>query len=232
MRQWVIVLLSGILCACVSSHGFDRGALRSQVASQREVTEEEIKMAIAARPQLPHPFTLAVYFKPPAKPAWYEQTQWFWTREDKDRLLAAFAALRSAGVLSDIRVIPETAIEGGDSKAIRLAAAHIRADAVLMITGAADIDRYNNILGPLYILLVTGAFIPGTVADGLFMASASLWDVGNPFLYLGAEAEALVSKTRPAFFIEEKQILKAAKSKALDTLAEDLGRRLTQLSRK
>jgi hypothetical protein len=134
--------------------------------------------------------------------------------------------------VTEVIAIPQNAIEGTDNKAVRLAAARVGANAVLIISGTADIDRYNNALGPLYILLVTGAFIPGTEANGLFMANATMWDVGNEFLYLGVEAEGLEHKTRPAFFIEEEQIIKAAKGKALDALAADIGQRLTALAAK
>jgi len=120
-------------------------------------------------------------------------------------------------------------MEGTDRKAIRLAAARTGAHAVFVVSGAADIDRYNNALGPAYILLVTAFFVPGTVVDGLFMVHAAMWDVGNQFLYLGAEAEGAASKTAPAFFIAEKQVVKDAKRAALDSLATDVSGRLDRM---
>jgi hypothetical protein len=202
------------------------------VSPQRTVTEEDIKKALEAKPQLPNPFKLAVYLAPPTRPTWYDRAQWTWTGEDKDRILSALSTLHANSVVSEVLPIPETAMEGTDGKAIRLAAARTGADAVLVVSGTADVDRYNNALGPTYILILTGFFVPGTEVDGLFMVNASMWDVRNQFLYLATEAEGVMHKTAPAFFIEEKHIISGAKSEALDMLAKDIGNRLTQLSAK
>ena len=230
MRTLAVVLLVILLSACASSRGFNREALRSEVTPQRTITEEDIKKALAARAQLPHPFKLGVYFVPPAQSGWYYRAQWTWTSEDKERVLASFAELKTKGAIGEAFVIPESTVEGKDNKAVRLAAARSGADAVLIVAGSADIDRYNNALGPLYILLVTAYFVPGTVVDGLFMTNASMWDVANEYLYLGAEAEGMVNKTAPAFFIEEEHIIKDAKAASLETLAKDISGRVAQMS--
>jgi len=232
MRSLLLLFLALAAMACTSSRGFDRGALRSEVTQQREITDEEIKKAMEAKPQLPRPFKHALHFASPPKPEWYYRAQWLWTGEDKDRVLKALYPLRASGAVSELMVIPDAVIEGAGNKAVRLAAARVGADAVLMIRGTADLDRYNNALGSLYILLVTGAFIPGTEVDGLFIVNAAMWDVGNDFLYLGAEAEGLEHKTGPAFFVDDEQILKVAKGKALDRLVADVEKRLMGLAAK
>ena len=121
-------------------------------------------------------------------------------------------------------------LEGSDNKAIRLAAARAGADAVLIINGVSDIDKYNNPMGASYFLLVTPFFVPGTEADALFMMNASMWDVRNQYLYLSVEAESSASETRPAFFIEESRVIKAAKSTAVSALAKELSARLNSMA--
>jgi hypothetical protein len=64
------------------------------------------------------------------------------------------------------------------------------------------------------------------------MVNASMWDVRNRYLYLSAEAEGTSHQRKPAVFIEENQLIKAAKSDALMALKKELSARLTKLSAK
>lgn len=121
-------------------------------------------------------------------------------------------------IISDIFVLSDSILEGTDNKAIRLAAARVGADAVLIVNGVSSIDRYNNALGGTYFLIITPFFVPGTVADGLVMINAAMWDVRNQYLYLSAEAEGTAKQTRPAFFIEESHVINEARSNAVVAL--------------
>ncbi len=225
MRNVYVAVLALVLAACSTSHGFDRGALRSQGAEQKVVTEEDIAKAFALKPQLPVPFRLAVYFSP-------RSYGWRWRGEDKDRLLQMGAELKSKKIISDIVIVDDYVIEGEGRKAVRLAAARAGADAVLIVNGVSDTDRYNNPLAATYALLITPLFVPGTVLDGLFIANASLWDVRNQYLYLSSEAEATASETRPAFFIEETHVIQEAKAEAVAALAKRLGGQLSGMAAK
>lgn len=231
MRKLGAVVLVLMLTACSSSRGFDRGTLRGQIFEQKQVTEEDIKRVLELRPQLPSPFRLAIYFTSPSA-NWRYGSTWSWLDEDKDALLALGTELKNKGVISDVFVISDYIVEGSDNKAIRLAAARAGADAVLIVNGVGDIDRYNNTLGYTYILLITPFFIPGTQADGFFLANASLWDVRNQYLYLSAEGEGTARDTKPALFIDEKRIIKSAKSTALANLKAKLSSRLAKIGAK
>ena len=231
MRNILVVLVALAVTACASSRGFDRGNLRSHITDQKLVTEEDIKKALELKPQLPGPFKLAIYFAPPQSGVRY-RSSWGWLGEDKDKLLKIGPELKSKNIVYDVFVIGDAILEGTDKKAIRLAAARAGADAVLIINGVSDLDRYNNSLGFTYLLLITPFFVPGTEADGLFMVNASMWDVRNEYLYLSSEAEGSAKETRPAFFIEEPRIIKAAKSDALSALTKELSNRLGKMAAK
>lgn len=231
MRNLFAVLLILMLTACASSRGFDRGSLRGQISEQKQVTEEDIKKVLDLKPQLPSPFKLAIYFTAPST-GWRYGHSWSWLGEDKDKLLAVGAELKSKGIVSDMFAISDYIVEGSDNKAIRLAAARAGADAVIIVNGVCDIDRYNNALGYTYFLLITPFFIPGTEADGLFMANATMWDVRNQYLYLSAEGEGTAKETNPAVFIDEKRIIKSAKSAALTNLKSELSSRIARISAK
>lgn len=231
MRTILIVLLALTVTACASSRGFDRGNLRSQITDQKVVTEEDIKKALVLKPQLPSQFKLAIYFSPP-KSGGHHGSSWRWLGEDKDKLLEIGPELKSKNIISDVFVIGDAILEDTDNKAIRLAAARAGADAVLIVNGISDLDRYNNTLGFTYFLLVTPFFVPGTEANGLFMVNASMWDVRNQYLYLSSEADGSARETRPAFFIEETRVIKAAKSDALTALSKELSSRLGNMGAK
>ena len=231
MKRIVSVILLLSLAACASSRGFDRGALRSQIADQKVVTEDDIQKTLDLKPQLPTPFKLAICFTQPTSRRYYGSL-WSWRSEDKDILSTATDALKASGAITETIIIIDDIVEGNDNRAIRMAAARVGADAVLIVRGTSDIDRYNNTFGYTYALILTPLFIPGTVADGLFMVTASMWDVRNQYLYLSAEAEGSASQTRPAVFIEESQIIKAAKTDALAALSKELSMRLTKLAAK
>jgi hypothetical protein len=227
------VLIACCLSACATSRGFDRGALRSDLAGPAVVTDQDIQKALDAKAQLPHPFKLGVYFaSPPSGTYRYGTWGWDWTGEDKDRLLQALTPIKAGGGVSGLSVIPADLIEGKDSKAVRLAAARAGVDAVLVVRGTAATDRYNNGLGATYALLVTPFFVPGTVVDGLFMVSASMWDVRNEYLYLSVEAEGGAKQTAPAIFINEEHVVRDARGNALAALGKDLAPRLQRMARR
>jgi len=227
MRNVLAVLLVLMLTACASSRGFDRGSMKGHISDQIQVTEEDIKKVLELKPQLPSPFRLAIYFVSPSRSIeWRYGRTWSWLGEDKDILLGIGPELKKKGVISEVMVLSDYIAEGSDEKAIRLAAARAGADAVIIVNGTCDIDRYNNFLGYSYILLVTPFFIPGTEADGLFMANASMWDVRNRYLYMSVESEGTAKEIKPAAYIDEKEIIKTAKTAALKALKSEIASRL------
>jgi hypothetical protein len=138
--------------------------------------------------------------------------------------------LRREGIASQVVAIADETISGTDLRAIRLAAARHGSDAVLVVSGAADVDRYNNASAALYVTLVGYWIVPGTNADALFLASGTLWDVRNEYLYLSAQAEATEARVGPGGWLEDAHVIAAAKKKALPALREELLKRMRSLA--
>jgi hypothetical protein len=221
-----VMLLGG--CA-FSPRGFDRGQLtRSARVEQQEVTDAEIARILAMRPQLTFPFKLAIWFRPPPVERYF-RPRFQWRGEDRETVLGALRPLVSEGFVAEIDAITDTTILGDDLRAARLAAARHSADAVLVITGASDVDRYSNWASLLYVTLVGLWVVPGTHADGIFLAAGSLWDVRNEFLYATAEAEGTFGRTRPALLLENEEMIAGAKRTAVTALAKELGARIRNL---
>ena len=229
MRPALISVLVFVLCGCATSRGFDRGALRTQTSEQRMIAEEDIAKVLALKPQLPRGFKLGIYLVPPEPGQLPYTPEWNWTGEDKDELLKMAAPLKEKGIVADAYIVPESLLDGRSRRAVRLAAARSGADAVLIVGGVPAIDRYNNELGYTYVLLLTALVVPGTVADGLFITNASMWDVGNDYLYLSVEAEGVASQTAAPVFIAEERIIKRAKAEAVQELQKDVTARLIRM---
>ena len=230
MKHLLIAFLIIGLSACTQSRGFDRGQLRNQITTPTVVTEAEIKDALDLQPQLPNPFKLALYFSPSeVQPG--TQFGWNWRGEDKDQILEVKNDLDKHHVISEIMPLPDSLVAGDDLKAIRLAAARSGADAVLVVNGVSDVDRYNNALGATYALLITPFFVPGTHVDSLFMVNATMWDVRNEYLYLSVETEGLARETGAAFSIYEKKLIHEAKANALTGLRSEMAIRLSNMNK-
>ena len=228
MKNLVLVILMISLSACATTRGFDRSSLRGHMTEEKVVSDADIANALNLKPQLPNPFKLAIYFSHNDSWSTY-RNDWNWLGVDKDALLEIEKELVSKNIVSDVFVISDSIVSGQDTRSIRLAAAKAGADAVIVVNGVSDIDRYNNFLGVTYVLLVTPLFIPGTVVDALFMTNATMWDVRNEYLYLSIDAEGMAKEVSPAFFIEESRVIKQAKATAVKTLKQELLTRLSEV---
>lgn len=218
-----------LLAGCGSSRGFNRGELSNALAPEAIVSEEEIGRVLALEPQLPRPFKLGVYFKKPTTRRW--SAGWNWLPGDQQLFLGVGESFRGPGLVSEVAFVSRATTVDEEIKSIRLAAARHGVDAVLIVSGVSDIDRYNNPLGPSYALLLTAFFVPGTVIDSLFVAHAGLWDVRNGYLYASVETDGTASQTRPAFFAREEPVIVRAKAEALPALAEAIGQHIHNLDR-
>jgi rhombotail lipoprotein len=220
-----VILLAG----CTHSRGFDRGELtRAARFEQQPPTDDEIARVLALRPQASFPLKLAVWLRPARTDRW-RAPAFQWRDDDREAVLGALHPLVADGVASELITVTDMTITGDDLRAARLAAARHGADAVLVVSGAADVDRYNNWASLLYLTIVGLWVSPGTRADGIFLVNASLWDVRNEFLYASAEAEGTHSRTAPALLLENADMVTDAKRSALASLAKELATRLRNL---
>jgi hypothetical protein len=208
------------LFSCASPRGFDRGELQNIVSPDALVTEEEIQRVIDLKPQLPRPFKLGVYFAHPISRHW--GSSWNWLPSDKDAILDVGESLERSGLVSETIFISPATAQDEKLKSVRLAAARHGVDAVLVISGVSDLDRYNNPLGVTYALIVTPLFVPGTVVDGIFLSHGGLWDVRNGFLYVSVETDGEASTTGPAALVDEAKVVKDAKERSFRSLVESI----------
>jgi hypothetical protein len=89
------VLLALLFSACTASRGFHRDALRTELNDKIEVTDAEIAKALSLKPQLPHPFSVGIYFKDPETARWGSPS-WHWSEEEKQKVLASAEKLKES----------------------------------------------------------------------------------------------------------------------------------------
>ena len=220
-RLIVLIFTCAVITSCASK-GFNRDSIQSQLREGKpQFDDKEIKEAYNKKPNLPKPFKLAIYFQPP--PQRFAPVVWRWSEEDKATFDDITSGLKSQGHVSETFPILDSTIMGSDLHAIRLAAAKHGADALMIVTGATQMDKYLNGAGYTYFLILPTLFVKGSVVDTLFVTSATVWDVKNEYLYLTNEAEATSQDTYiAAFGKRDIELVNDAKAKALAKLKEQL----------
>jgi hypothetical protein len=228
-----LLVVFAVLAIAGCSTGFDRGALRERLASEPlQVTEQDIKAALELKPQLRFPFKLAVYLQEESRGSDYNRSssQWRWSEADKSEIVSWEKPLRREGIVSDLFLISDLTTSGTDLKSVRLAAAQHGADAVLIIRGVSQIDRYPNPMSFLYLTIIGCWIVPGTHVDSLMMVQGGLWDVANGYLYATADSEGEATKTGPAMLLEDKDVLAKSRTTALEDFGDEFVARLRSLS--
>lgn len=237
MKWAAAVIVCLLFSAC--SHGFDRTAMRTALSSPGvggtlEVTDADVKKALELKAQLPHPFTVGIYFVTENSTRRYDDGYlWRWAEEDKRMLEGAFSDLRDRGLVSRVVLISDPTGPSSDLKRIRLAAARYGVDAVLAVSAVGGEDARANPLAffDVITLTVTGFFNPAHHPKALFMTKTALWDVRNEFLYLTAEAEGEDEGICPLWWRTTmlEKVMQKAKEKALSSLVSELRMRLATL---
>ncbi|MES2965415.1 MAG: hypothetical protein V4760_16150 [Bdellovibrionota bacterium] len=206
-----------------ASKGFNRGELKDQIGISKPVYDDkEIKAAYDKKPNLPRPFKIGVYFATP-KAVKGAAREWRWTEQDKAVLAEVGNELKTEGLVSDVFPILDSVVQGDDLRSLRLVAAKHQADALLIVSGAGEIDRYINNAGWSYALLLPAFFVRGSEAETLFISNATMWDVKNEYLYMTAEAEATAKNSYVAAFgKQDKELIDEAKTQSLGNLKAEI----------
>ncbi len=208
-----------ILMGCAGSKGLDRASLQEAL---RADTEQLLAQSNPVPPQtsrLSVPFTLAVYLKPKT----YLERGFEWAAEDKEALVAWGKRLKTEGVLSDILLLADSSVHGTTLNEIRLAAARYGADAVLIVDGAAAVDRYHNAKAAFAYWTILGAYlVSGTHSDALVLLEGTFWEIRTQSLRFSVEVEGLVKSVGPAAFVRDHDTIERAKHQALEAFEKRL----------
>ena len=119
--------------------------------------------------------------------------------------------------------------EGEDILGIRRAAARYGADLVLIIDGAAAVDRHNNRFSWLYPSVIGAYLAPGTESDALVMVTGSLWAVHSEWHAPIQTVEGVSKLVGSAVLVEDTAAIQKAKEQAIQALGNRMADQLQRL---
>lgn len=189
-----------------------------------EYTDDDVRTMFEKKSQLTAPFRMGVFFAGK------------WESADIDRVLALEESLRECGLVEKLFYVSpatlsnqaigshEGPINEHERRAIRLAAARYKADAVLVLRSTDKVETSANFLAITYPALVTGLFVPGDDVSADSSINGMLWDVRNDNLYLGVDVDGSHKTVTSPWLREERKGItaKAARTAALEEFEGEL----------
>jgi len=224
MGQLLTIVASLVLAlatGCASRQGFDRTAISEVLHADPSPILESQPLA-SQTVQLSAPLRLGVFFVNHDFPNRQSIRKVEWLARDRDRLLRELAPLQDEHVLQEAFVLMDATLRGEDIRAIRQAGARYGADVVLIVDGAAAVDRYNNRYAWLYPTLLGAYFAPGTESDALVMVTGSLWAVRSEWHAPMQTVEGASKLVGSAVLVEDSAALQEAKKHALQALGKHI----------
>jgi hypothetical protein len=216
-----LFLIVFAVAGCATSRGFDREAMQAMLRTEPDVvTDRDIARVLDMQPELPSPFRLALYFTTHRAPFHFSIQRPNWFAADKELVLDSLKPLKEENVITTAFVLADSTVQGTLNRDIRLAAARYNADVVLIVNGAAAVDRYNNRSAAWYATILGAYLVAGTQSDALFMIEGTVWDVRTGYLYGTQTAEGTAQSVGPAVSLQDKEVVARAKEEALQSFGK------------
>lgn len=217
---YIVLILLPFLSACAGSRGLhpdllqqtlqDEEARFAGVLSSESRTNSSIRQG---------PLRLGLYMVPTG----FLRHEFDWTDADRESLLAWANGLQRDGLISGASFIQNSSIKGNTLAQLRESAARYGADILLIVDGAAAVDRYNNYKASLLYWTILGAFFAdGTQSDALCLVRGSLLAVREDTKLFGEEAQGMSKIVGPAARVEDREGVTAARRQALTLLMQKL----------
>jgi hypothetical protein len=219
----VVVLTTG----CAGSQGLHPEQLRDNLEEEeaRFVGPQSTQPSAENAPRTAAR-SLGLYLKPTG----FLHREFEWTDRDRETVLTWAKGVQGSGAATSAGFVPLSSLKGQTLAELRASAARYGFDFLMVFTGAAAIDRYNNYKGPLLYWTILGAyFVDGTESDALCVVKASVWDVKTGSQLYSEEAESRSQSVGPAAFLDDDQVVLKARQEALTELLAKLKSRLTRL---
>lgn len=220
IRSYIALALSLLLTGCASSQGLHLDSL------QQTLNNEEARfVGTVPSPSMTNqsanqgPPKLGIYLMPTG----FLHHEFEWTDANRESLLAWTNELQRDRLISSASFIHIASIKGNQLVQLRESAIRQGIDLLLIVDGAATVDRYNNYKGPLLYWTILGAyFAHGTHSDALCLVRAALWDVRGETKLAQEEAQGSSKTVGPATRVDDRDGITAARRQALTNLMNRL----------
>ncbi len=171
----LLVIVMCLLTGCATSQGLSRDRLEAVL---RQEESRFAGMPSSGNPTQPSAPVLGLYLKPTG----FLHREFEWSVRDRDMMLtwsqqvSLGSAVRSAGFVT------MSSLKGDSLNELRASAARYGIDWLLIVEGAAAVDRYNNYKAPLLYWTIFGAYLAdGTHSDALCLVKGDLMGRQNGF---------------------------------------------------
>lgn len=213
----ILALSLTVSIGCASSQGFDRRAI-SEALGVDLTADQDPQLTVDRMSNFSLPFRLGVFFVDRNFPNRQSVKKVEWLAADRNQLLRLLATLQDERILTNTVVLMDATLRGGDIRGIRQAGARHGADMLLVVEGAAAIDRYNNRSAWWYSTLIGAYLASGTESDALVMATGALWAVRSEWQAPIQTVEGLSKVVGSAVLVEDSTALQEAKERAIQAL--------------
>ena len=219
-RSYIALALSFFLTACTNSQGLHLDSLKLTLQDEETRFVGTLPSASTANPSAGQgPPKLGIYLMPTG----FLHHEFEWTDADRESLLAWTNELQRAHLISGASFLHIASIKGNQLVQLRESAIRQGIDLLLIVDGAATVDRYNNYKGYLLYWTILGAyFANGTHSDALCLVRAALWDVRGEAKLAQEEAQGSSKIVGPATRVDDRDGVTAARRQALTKLMENL----------
>ena len=217
---YMVLAFSLFLTACASSQGLPLASLQQTLQDEEARFVGPLPSTSTTNPSTRQgPPRLGLFVMPTG----FLRHEFEWTDADRGALLAWTNELQRNGLISGASFLHISSIKGNQLAQLRESAMRHGADILLIVDGAATVDRYNNYKGALLYWTILGAYlVDGTHSDALCLVRGALWDVRGETKLFGEEAQGLSKIIGPTARVEDREGVTAARRQALTQLMEKL----------
>lgn len=146
-----------------------------------------------------------------------------WTDADRESLQAWTSGLQREGLISGASLLHLSSIKGNQWAQLRESAIRYGVDLLLIVDGAAAVNRYNNYKGTLLYWTILGSYYAdGTHSEALCLVRGSLWNVHTRTKLAEEEAQGTSKVVGPSARIEDQDQVTEARRQALTQLMKKL----------
>jgi len=231
-NRWLLPVLFVTLSACSTGQGFDRAEMQDALHQRLDlVGEREPKNPTESHPPLAGPFRLGVYFVRTEFPTRQSIHSVEWLGAEKDQLVQHLSQLRDDRIAREIVVLAEPTVRTQTRQELRQAAVRYGIDVLLLVDGIGAVDRHNNAYALLYPTVIGAWLAPGTVCNALFVINSQLWDVRTDAFGDRQTAEGQAQTIGAAVLVDDTDVLKEAKHRAIDAFGATFVEHLRSLKR-